>query len=140
MQLELKIDSTLLITRCAFAALALGCLVTVLPQFALSFGDVNCGIGRYAFQWPHRAFPSAFNRMYGDMYSGHLEGSAFVLAIVFWTVFSLAFVYMTKMWRFVVFAGSYLLAVLAVEAAFSLILSATTYSQKLPFSFCAPLQ
>jgi len=140
LQLELKIDSTLLLTRCAIAAFILVCLATVLPQFALSFGDVNCGVGKYAYQWPHRAFPSGFNRMYGDMYTTHLYGSAFVLAINFWTVFSLGFVYVTRMRRFTVFAALYLIAVLAIEAAFSLILSGTTYSQKLPYSFCAPLQ
>lgn len=140
MQLELKIDFSLFLTRCAFAALMLVCLATLLPQLALSFGDVNCGVGRYAYEWPHRAFPSGFNRVYGDMITTHLRGSALVLAINFWTIFSVAFVYVTRMRRFIVFAVSYLFAVLAIEAAFSLFLAVTTYSQMVPYSYCTPLQ
>ena len=79
------------------------CLATLLPQLALSFGDVDCGIGKYAYQWQHRAFPSGFYGVYGDMVTTHLDGSAFVLAINFWTIFSVAFVYLTRMRRFIIF-------------------------------------
>ena len=140
LQIDLKIDLSPFLTRCAFAALVLVCLATLLPQLALSFSDVNCGIGKYAHQWPHRAFPSAFRQHYGDMVMTHLYGSAFILAINFWTIFSLVLVYVTRMRRFAIFAASYLAAVLAIEAAFSLFLTATTFSQRLPYSFCAPLQ
>ena len=141
LQLELKIDVSLFLTRCAFAALTLVCLATLLPQLALSFGDIDCGIGRYAHQWPHRAFPSGFNSMYGDMYMTHLYRTAFVLAVNFWTVFSIAFVYLTRARRFIIYALSFSIAVLVIEAAFSLFLTATMYSPRLPYvSFCAPVQ
>jgi hypothetical protein len=141
LQLELKIDLSLFLTRCAFAALILICLATLLPQLALSFGDVNCGVGKYAYDWPHRAFPSAFRRVYGDMLTTHMYSSAFVLAINFWTVFSVTFIYLTRTRRFIIYAMSFSIAVLVIEAAFSLILTATTYSPSLPyFSHCAPVQ
>ena len=120
-------ETNSIVARLLFAALTFVFLVFLLPELALSFGDVRSGfgdvrstrLGSWAYFWPQRAFPKGFQTFHGDYFVQHLYRYAFVIAIDFWVVLSSVIIYTTRHQSFGRFAGILIFLILAIELAFT---------------------
>ena len=67
MHIELRIDNRILATRVAFAIAVFVTLAILMPQLALSYGQVPQNwLATYAYYWPGRVFPGAYYQSFGD--------------------------------------------------------------------------
>ncbi len=124
-----QFDLKPIVLRSAYAVAVLWALSCLLPQLALSFvPDESRWLFEYTYYWPQRAFPTGFWFSNGDYLIERYGSSAFVLAIDFWVLFSLAVIYLTRRIKFRLFALTYIGSVFFVEALWSILMSVCVWN------------
>ena len=136
MYIELRIDNRILVTRVAFAIAVFMTLAILMPQLALSYGQVPQNwLATYAYHWPERVFPQGYYQSFGDYRIDHLRGAAPIIASLFWVIASIASIYVTQKWKFRAFALFFVLFVLITEVLGSLAIKLAGYYPILSYYF-----
>jgi hypothetical protein len=136
MHIELRIDNRVLATRTAFVIAVFVTLAILMPQLALSYGQIPQNwLATYAYYWPERVFPEGYYRSFGDYRVFYLQGAAPILASLFWVTTSTTFIYMTRTRSFPIFASLFVLSLLIVEVLGSLAVRLAGYYPEVSYYF-----